>query len=289
MQSDARQGIERVVNMFGSCKISLARLFAIAATVAGLSMGSSAQAQNLITNGSFENFAGANLSSQQLLQTGGTGTAYSGWSTTSGYGFIVTPNQAINGFNGPSGFLQLWSPNGTGVTGNGGSGSVAITASPDGGSFFTTDPIYPTTTGVLTTTVTGLIVGSTYTLSFYQAAGQQKGFDAFSGFTNTWNVKATDSNNQVDLNQNAAGMNVANHSFTGWTQVTMAVVATTASMTLQFFASSSLNAGQPPFAMLDGVSLTKNASTAVPEPTAMLLLGSAVAGLFGARRMRERR
>ena len=102
-------------------------------------------------------------------------------------------------------------------------------------------------------------------------------------------MKATDSNNQVDLNQNAAGMNVANHSFTGWTQVTMAVVATTASMTLQFFASSSLNAGQPPFAMLDGVSLTKNASTAVPEPTAMLLLGSAVAGLFGARRMRERR
>lgn len=278
-----------MVMMFGSCKLSLARVFAIAATIAGVSAASTAQAQNVITNGSFENFAGANLSSQQLLQTGGTGTAYSGWATTSGYGFIVTPSQAIGGFNGPAGSVQLWSPSVGAVSGNGGSGSVAITSSPDGGSFFTMDPTYPTTTGVLTQSLTGLIVGSTYTLSFYQAAGQQKGFDAFSGFTNTWNVKITDSNNTVDLNQNAPSLTVANHAFSGWTQVTMSVIATTASMTLQFFASSSVGSGQPPFAMLDGISMTKNASAAVPEPTAMLLLGSAVAGLFGARRIRARR
>lgn len=277
------------MKMIDTCKISMARLLVVAATIAGLSVASPAQAQNLITNGSFENFAGANLSSQQLLQTGGSGTAYNGWSTTSGYGFIVTPTQAIGGFNGPSGSVQLWSPSVGSVSGNGGSGSVAITSSPDGGSFFTMDPTYPTTTGVLTTTVTGLLVGSTYTLSFYQAAGQQKGFDALSGFTNTWNVTATDSNNRVDLNQNAAALTVANHAFSGWTQVTMSIVATTASMTLQFFASSSVGSGQPPFAMLDGVSLTKNAAAPVPEPTAMLLLGSAVAGLFGARRMRARR
>lgn len=266
----------------------MSRAFAIAVTVAGIGMASGAHAQNLITNGSFENFAGAGLSSQQLLQTGGTGTAYSGWATTSGYAFIVTPNQAINGFGGPSGTVQLWSPTVGSVTGNGGSGSIAITSSPDGGSFFAMDPTYPTNTGVLTQSLTGLIVGSTYTLSFYQAAGQQKGFDALSGFTNTWTVTATDSNSHVDLNQTASALTVANHTFSGWTQVTMSIVATTASMTLQFFAASSVGSGQPPFAMLDGVSLTKNAS-AVPEPTAMLLLGSAFAGLLGARRLRARR
>lgn len=274
--------------MFGSCKVTLTKALAIAVAVAGLSVASTGHAQNLITNGSFESFAGAGLSSQQLLQTGGSGTAYSGWATTSGYAFIVTPTQAINGFSGPDGAVQLWSPTVSGTTGNGGSGSVAITASPNGGSFFTMDPTYPTTNTVLTQSLTGLIVGSTYTLSFYQAAGQQKGFDALSGFSNTWNVKMTDSNNTVDLNQNAPSLTIANHTFSGWTQVTMSVVATTASMTLQFLSTSNVGNGQPPFAMLDGISLTKNAS-AVPEPTALLLLGSAVAGLFGARRLRARR
>ncbi len=266
--------------------LNLNRMIAVAAAVVGIGFAGSAQAQNLITNGSFENFAGAGLSSQQLLQTGGTGTAYTGWSTTSGYTFIVTPSQAINGFGGPSGSVQLWSPTVGGVTGNLGSGTVAITSSPDGGSFLTTDPSY--NAGVITQSLTGLIVGSTYTLSFYQAAGQQKGFDAVGGFSNTWNVKMTDGNSNVDLNQNAPVMAVANHSFSGWTQVTMSVVATTASMTLQFLSTSTVGSGQPPFSMLDGISLTKNAA-AVPEPTAMLLLGSAFAGLVGARRLRARR
>ena len=71
-------GLDRAMMMFGSCKTSLTKAFAIVAAVASLSVASSGHAQNLITNGSFESFAGAGPSSQQLLRTGGTGTAYSG-------------------------------------------------------------------------------------------------------------------------------------------------------------------------------------------------------------------
>ena len=72
-----------------------------------------AHAQNLITNGGFDGFGGCvNCNSggsyfgttQQLdgkLSNGTTAGLLTGWTTTSGYSFILTASQAISGFTGP--------------------------------------------------------------------------------------------------------------------------------------------------------------------------------------------
>ena len=260
----------------------------------------SAQAQTIV-NPSFDSFAGSGLTSQQLKENGGsTGSTYTNWTTTSGYTFITSPSQAINGFGGPSGNLQLWSPTAGAVTGNGGLGSVAITPSPydiangqnqTTAHFLTIDPSFPRIGDYVQTSVTGLTIGATYTVSYYTAVGQQKGFTlSGSGQTqqvDNWTIKTYDGVSNVLKATNTQGNIIdADQSFSGWVQQTLAMTATAASMTLQFIANSNVTSGQPPFMLLDGLSATQN--TNVPEPSAMALLATGVIGLFGLRRRRAR-
>lgn len=127
-------------------------------------------------------------------------------------------------------------------------------------------------TGPVSQTIKNLKIGNTYTLTFDYAFGQQTGF---SGPT------------QQSLGETLGGqswdsgtVNVANHDFTGWTQVTQTFTATSTTATLSFLAASTPQV--PPFAMISNVSLT-----GVPEPAvwSMMILG--MAGLGGLARRRR--
>jgi hypothetical protein len=282
LMSTCSRAAKRITGLSGLAAVTLGVLFG------------AAQAQTL-TNGSFEGFSGSN---QQLNNSN-----YSPWQTSSGYTFIVTPSQAINGFGGG---LQLYSPTANSpyspfgqVTGNGGLGTIPITSSPDGGSFLAVDPSYQNTTTVngnnntpaaTYQTITNLVNGYTYTVSFWAAAGQQKGFNLLTTENNNWTVAEYAANSgsapvcgtSGEQCQTAGTISVTNHAFSGWVQQQVSFVANATSMTLAFIASSNVNSGQPPFAMLDGVTVSQN--TTVPEPATAAMLLAGLGGLVAARR-----
>lgn len=155
----------------------------------------SAGATNLVTNGSFTNFTPPPDGSSAFYSTLNN-TDAPGWQTTSGYSFVVNASQATGGFNGPDGAVSLYGP---------------ITASPDGGNFLAADGAYET--GYTYTTVSGLSVGQRYTVSFYQAAGQQTGYSGST--TDLWTVGlgSTYANSTF---VNSTLMSLPSQSFSGW-------------------------------------------------------------------------
>lgn len=143
--------------------------------------------------------------------------------------------------------------------------------------------MYQTGTYVLQQTVTGLTVGTTYNVSFWQAAGQQKNW--YGDTTDTWAVKFGSTTKSAPTMSNPSG------NFTSWTQVTLSFVADATSMVMQFLLSGTSPGGnqQPPFALLDGITVAQG-STPVPEPATAGLLLAGLAGLagFGRRKARAR-
>ncbi len=229
-----------------------------AALAVAVAIATPATAASPVVNGSFETFTGPS-NNQQL-----TNTNAPPWTTTSGATSVITLSQAVNGFSeGVGNSVSFWR------SGNGGSGT--ITASPDGGNFLASDGPY--LSGATSQVLVGLVSGAVYQISFYQAAAQQYGY----GDTTTW----TSDYWQVSLGsstQNSNVMNVAPRSFYGWVQQQLYFTATAATMTLSFLAKGS-PAGQPPYALLDGVVMTQ-----VPEPATGLLLFPGIVALAGLRR-----
>ena len=299
-------------------KGGLLRRIALAAVVA-LGFGIAPAGAQIITNGGFDGTAGVAGSAwgqcvgcsngsiytttQQVngtLSNGTDGGLMSGWTTSSDYTFALTASQAIIGFAGQSGNLSLWSPTVGAVTGNGGSGSVAITASPNGGNFLAVDPSYLNTTTLsgstiaasAYTTMNSLVTGATYVVSFQAASAQQSTFslDATVNPNVRWTVAeytaggtapaCTPPNTGATLCQNAPTIGLINHGFSGWVQQQVTFVAAATQMTLAFIASSNVGSGQPPFALLDGVTVTQQ----VPEPASAALLLVGLGGLLGLRR-----
>ncbi len=143
--------------------------------------------------------------------------------------------------------------------------------SPVGGNAYTADGGYEI--GVLGQMVTGLSVGQTYQLSFYQASMQQSGYPG--NFTGDWKVGF---GNQVQTSSTMVNPSMGD---TGWTLQTMDFTATSVSQALLFMASATNS--YPPFLLLDGVSLT-----AVPEPASYALVGVGVLGLLLLHRRRQK-
>ncbi len=219
----------------------------------------SAFASPILINGGFEQATGNGQVSYN--------TTVTGWSANGGYSFIYAPGTAdTTGANGVDGNVKLWGP-GTGVA-NG------LTASPDGGNFLALDGAYKV--APLTQTINGLTPGQAVTISFYYAGAQQ------SGYTGT-----TTEAFQVSLGGQSFETPVltdASHGFTGWKAQSFTFNPTAASETLSFLAQGTPG-GEPPFTLLDSVSIT-NAAAVTPEPSALVLLGTGLAGMGGVIRKR---
>jgi hypothetical protein len=172
-----------------------------------------------------------------------------------GYTYVLNSSTASSSGSPGESTLKLWGP-GKGVN-NG------LSASPTGGNFIGADGAYHV--GKLTQTITGLIVGQSYQLSFNYAGAQGYGYNGPS--TDGWQFGFLGQ----DIDEQTAILNNVNHGFTGWQTQTFNFVATQASDTLYFLAMGT-PAGQPPFSLLDSVSLTGPYVTAAPDVATWMTL-----------------
>ena len=218
---------------------------------------------NYVTNGDF-NSTNCGTSNCELGNGGGYGDtstgALTGWTTTSGYSWVVYSTGAGNSAI-PGGSINL----------NGQSGAVSMnfaSLSPTGNNFLVQDSNF--NTGTLSQTLTGLTIGATYSVSFSEAAAQQSGFSGQTSdyWTVGFGTKTLDS----------PTLTIGMGGFSGWVQVALNFTAAASSQVLSFTA---VGTGAPPFAALDGVSVQ------VPEPASFALLGAAVLGLAAIRRRRN--
>lgn len=219
-----------------------------------------------VANGGFE------------LTTNGTGqltynTAATDWTSnnynagTDGYNFLFASGIAdTTGATGDSGNLKLWGP-------NDGSANGLPASSPDGGNYVAADGVYEQ--GSITQVVTDLTVGQQYTVGFWWAGAQQEGFNGAT--TEWWTVSLGDESQKTTVVADP------NHGFTGWEYVSFDFVADasdTVNPVLSFLAGGT-PAGEPPFALLDGVNLYQ---TPEPGTYAMIGLGLLAIPLAGRRR-----
>lgn len=218
------------------------------ATIAATGLFVSAAHANLVTNGSFE-------ASSPAVKSYFAGNV-PGWSGGSKLTFIAPPGTADNA----SQYLAVYGP--------------FPATSPDGGNFILADGDRNYSSAFYQT-ISGLTVGSSYTLTFWQAAGQQRGFTGPT--TEQWKVSFggdTQYSSLYSLPQGGVGP---------WQQQTMTFIASAASQVLTFLAVGTPG-GAPPISFLDGVSLE---ATSVPEPATLGLMGLGLAGLVAARRRRK--
>ena len=222
---------------------------------------------NLVTNGDFET---TTMSSPQEMNT----TNVAGWSTT-GYNFIFFKGTAdTTGSYTPqfNGNLTLWGPNNGGATGPG-----ALPAeSPTKGNFVAADGAFET--AAITQSVTGLAAGTNYLLTFWWAGAQQSGFQGDT--TESWSVTLGSQSYTTPT------VTTPSHGFSPWRQASVIFSATAANEALSFLAGGGPSGGQPPFSLLDGVSLV-----AAPEPTTWAVMAAGLLGAvaFTSRRRRARR
>jgi len=233
-------------------------------------MAGAVHATQFVQNGGFETLtSGAGQLGYNTNATGWTNGQYN--ANTVGYNFVFTTAAGTSGTNadttgatGNSGNLKLYGPGNSTPTNNG------LTLSPTGGNFIAADGAYQQ--AAITQTLTGLVVGSNYTVSFWWAAGQQTGYSGAT--TDTWTV-GLNPVGQTSNKQTTGTINLPNHGFSGWQQQTFNYTATNTNEVLSFLATGTPN-GEPPFALLDGVSVT---GAIVPEPSTVAAMFAGVLGL----------
>jgi len=246
---------------------------------------------NLVSNGSFTGCngsltGGCSASNFAIGTSGGTQTVYNltSWTMSStnnlhcvavaGSGGAYSNNFLCgSGWTGGTTNLQMFALPG---------------ASPDGGNYVLMDGD-PKYSGTLSQTLTGLIVGKVYSLSFYQSAGQQTGNSGNS--TDFWKVTFTKAGGGATYNtfgsasQNAITVTSASTTSPGWQQVTYTFTASATSEVLNFLSVGA--SGVPPYLFLDGVDV--EVASSVPEPGTLSLLLAGLMALPLARRRNQRK
>ena len=233
-------------------------------TVAVLFAGGAHASANLVTNGDFESTTNGG-NKQLAASTAATVkndklTTLTGWTSSNGndggFNFVLS-----------SGIADTWDSVKWLKGKNNG-----YTDSANGGNFFASDPVYHP--GTLTQTISGLTVGSAYTLTFDYALAQQTGFRG-ANEDNYWAVSFG------GVTQNSDLLSIENGGFSGWSTATMNFTATSVTQALSFLAKGTAP-GAPPFLLLDGVSMV--ATVPEPETWAMLLGGLGLVGFVARRR-----
>lgn len=220
-----------------------------------LTLGASCGARaDLVTNGGFEATTPVSIGNGGQLGYNVTATDWS----TSGYNFIFSSaTAATSGVTGQDGALSLWGP------GNG--SNNGLVDSPVGGNFVAADGAYGQ--GPISQTINGLTAGDTYVVGFYWGGAQQYGFNGIT--TEQWQVSLGSDT------QSTAVLTNASNGFTGWYYQTFNFIASSSSEVLSFLSvGTPISPSEPPFALLDGVSVT-----AAPEPSSLLIMGAGLLGL----------
>jgi len=238
----------------------LAWLATIAACVASVPVA----AASLIVNGDFELSSAGSAAFGSLYPS----NTVAGWETN-GYNFIMGSGTAdTSGSAGPYGTLYLWGP-------DNGSANGLTDSSPTGGNYLAADGGLPGLTLAVTQQVNGLTTGKDYVVSFWWAAAQQYTYDGPT--QESWTVSLGSQSYTTQT------VTTPEHGFQPWRLASFTFTAQNSSDTLSFLANGT-PVGQPPFSLLDGVSLEE---AAVPEPAtwAMMIFGFGIAGAA----MRNRR
>lgn len=255
-------------------------------------------ATNLVQNGDFEQSSG--VGELAKTTTIATTSAWTVGATTDGsadpFVFIVDKDadrqdQSLH-FGFPSVFtpganknIHVWGPQNVfgspnpppppGVGFNNG-----FTGSSNGGFFFGADAAYAN--APISQTVSGLTAGKTYTLSFEYASAQFT--DATGAYFSGWDV-SLDGNNVASVSNS-----VRSQGFAAWQTKSVTFSASGTSTLLNFLATGGPS-GLPPFALLDGVSITEVVvpPPPVPEPaTLALMLAGGGLVVMAVRRQRRR-
>jgi hypothetical protein len=253
-----------------------------------LMVATSAHATSLVLNGSFSTNSGSVSGVGCKVSTAG---CVADW-TSAGYSFLYT--SAADAQNPGVSGVEMWGPS----SGKGGSVN-GFGASPDGGAFLALDGDYQT--GSVQQTITGITAGDTYAVSFYWAAAQQEGFDgatiqamnvclgtAGESYKNTSNQPLSGADNAPsNINCSGSGASttlydLSNHAFSGWESETVYLTATSSSDDVLSFLAYG-NVQQPPFALLDGVSMNQ----VTPEPSTLPLLLTGLMGGLGVLRSKK--
>jgi hypothetical protein len=249
------------------------RVLAFASVIALASAGA-ASAAVVVQNGSFSTTTSTDpgRTTGQIGSFSNENIAETDWTVASDSYFFVFNPSTVNSPGSLGGPLAgddnvaLYSPTG---------------ASPDGGNFIGADPDYHN--GAISQTISGLTSGDTYMVSFYYAGAQQVGYSGPT--TEGWAVSLGGQTDYTGGNPNG-NLSDPSHGFTGWQTADLTFTASSGSEVLSFLATGTGGATLPPFALLDGVSISQ-CPPGVPEPAtwAMMLLG--LGGLGGALRARR--
>jgi hypothetical protein len=162
-----------------------------------------------------------------------------------------------------------------------GAGAVAIAAPPGGTLQSTVAQAWGVSAAsdAISQTISGLVAGNTYTISFVEAAANRSDV-VYKGLLN-WGVSL----GGQTLQSTAVAIPGA-FSASSWISNSLTFTATAASEVLQFLAQSSVGVAPEPILLLDNVSITNATVAAVPEPGtyALMLAGLGALGFIAKRR-----
>ncbi|UAK24798.1 PEPxxWA-CTERM sorting domain-containing protein [Sphingomonas nostoxanthinifaciens] len=243
-------------------------------------------ATEYVQNGNFSQTTATG--SQQISSSDGKTQYLTGWTNTTdgsypGYNFIVQGNDGTTAggiANNTGGKLYFWgkTSDAAGAASNGFTNSASIGGS--GGNYLAADGAYQT--ALVYQVITGLTVGQQYDLTFNWAGAQQHGYDGVT--TDNWTAYFGTSTSSYQ-SYTTDTVTDANHGFTGWQAASTTFTATATTEILGFLAKGTPN-GEPPFSLLDDVSLTNHVA-AVPEPASWAMCVGGFGLLGGALRRRR--